>query len=492
MLISGIIASSAQYHSEQEIDQMSDLFSIDEEMFITDTSSNIYHMPHQIIITPALYSHDNVLHIISNTINRGNILVIANSSVYSSIEEDITQYAHDIHYAHQIGVDVEVCTNANYMDIKNLILAYANNLIGVVLVGDIDVAYYETANDHNKYGYKSWPCDLYYMDLDGSWWDNDSNGIFDAHTGNVQPEIFVGRISAFNMGNLLSEIAGLKYFFNKDHQYWIGNVQFNHRALAYNNKDWQYKSYFSSGIAQLFGEENSDVCNCVNCTDFSKDDYVAKNISGTYGFIQLAAHSSPLLHQFDCTTMEYIYANNLYNIPNDALGYNLFCCSACNWKSAGLNGYIGGAYLFNSPTSLFVVGSTKTGSLLYFNNFYNPLGNNDCVGEALRKWWVNTFGNTHNSTQIYWHYGLSILGDPMAVLNNLGNCQDTITINMYDTTNQSNVQIYRASNQITIGNNYQLPTGKKLILDAPTVLLNPMFSCPLGSSIEVKNEGCFH
>ena len=242
----------------------------------------------------------------------------------------------------------------------------------------------------------------------------------------------------------------------------------------------------------MFGEENSDVCNCVNCTDFSKDDYVAKNISGTYGFIQLAAHSSPLLHQFDCTTMEYIYANNLYNIPNDALGYNLFCCSACNWKSAGLNGYIGGAYLFNSPTSLFVVGSTKTGSLLYFNNFYNPLGNNDCVGEALRKWWVNTFGNTHNSTQIYWHYGLSILGDPMAVLNNLGNCQDTITINMYDTTNQSNVQIYRASNQITIGNNYQLPTGKKLILDAPTVLLNPMFSCPLGSSIEVKNEGCFH
>lgn len=486
------ISLYAQYHSEQELAQMSDLFAIDEEMFIADTTAGIYHMPHRIISVPSIFSHENTLHITSNATNEEKILVLVNSSIYDSIKQNIVQYSIDIHYAHTIGVDVEVCTNGSYIDIKNLILTYESGLIGVVLIGNIDVAYYETANDHNKYGYKSWPCDLFYMDLDGNWLDNDGNGIFDAHTGNVQPEIFVGRISASNMGNLISEITGLKYFFNKDHQYWIGNLQFNHQALAYNNKDWQSISYFSSGINQLFGEEDADVCNCVSCTDFSKDDYVDKNISGTYEFIQLAAHSSPLLHQFDCTSYEYLYANNLHNIPNDALGYNLFCCSACNWKSAGANGYIGGAYLFNSPTTLFVVGSTKTGSLLSFNNFYIPLGNNDCVGESLKKWWVNTYGNTHNSTQIYWHYGLSILGDPMVALNSLGKCQDTITLNSYDTNNQSNVQIYRASSNIIIGDYYQIPTGREIILDAPTVLLNPMFICPLGASIDVKKEGCFH
>lgn len=88
--------------------------------------------------------------------------------------------------------------------------------------------------------------------------------------------------------------------------------------------------------------------------------------------------------------------------------------------------------------------------------------------------------------------GLSILGDPMVTLNSLENCQDTIVLNSYDSANQSNVQIYRASSNIVIGDNYQIPTGKKIILDAPIVLLNPKFSCPLGAYLEVKNEGCFH
>ena len=390
-------------------------------------------------------------------------------------------------------MDIEVCSNGNHVEIKDLILFYNTNLIGCVFIGDIDVAYYEIENDFGNKGYRSWPCDLFYMDLDGQWIDNDNNGIYEEHIGDVKPEIFIGRISSKDMGNLISELQDLISFFNKDHQYWIGELEVPNRALAYNNKDWVNITYFSSGIELLFGINTIDSCNCFRCSDFSKDDYLLKNSSGLYGFIQLSAHSSPVFHNFDCSINESLYSSTIYNSTNYSIGYNLFCCSACNWKAANSNeGFIGGAYLFNSPSCLFVVGSTKTGSLLSFNNFYSNLGNNDNVGISLKKWWISTYGNTHSNIVISWHYGLSILGDPLVMLknNNSDTCLDSIYLSTYDTSNSSNIQIYRASNLITVGNNYQIPVGKHVIIDAPKVNISPYFKCPLGASIEVRNNGC--
>ena len=39
--------------------------------------------------------------------------------------------------------------------------------MGCVFVGDIPTAWYEVANDYGTYGYKTFPCDLFLMDLDG-------------------------------------------------------------------------------------------------------------------------------------------------------------------------------------------------------------------------------------------------------------------------------------------------------------------------------------
>ena len=312
------------------------------------------------------------------------------------------------------------------------------------------------------------------------------------HSGDVKPEIFIGRISSKNMGNLISEISGLISFFNKDHKYWTGELKVTNRALAYNNKDWIDIPYFSTSIESIFGSNSIDTCNCNRCSDFSKDDYLDKNTSNLYGFIQLSAHSSPLSHSFDCNTTEHLNSNTIYNTTNYSIGYNLFCCSACNWRASNNNGFIGGAYLYNSPSCLFVLGSTKTGSLLAFNNLYSNLGNDDNIGISLKKWWVSTYGNNHSNMVKSWHYGLSILGDPLIVLNNNNSeeCQDTISLLSYDATNLSNIQIFRASSLINVGSNYQIPIGKQIILDAPNVNISPYFNCPLGSSIEIRINGC--
>ena len=111
-------------------------------------------------------------------------LIICNSAIYKSLQDKIIRYAEDINYGLNYNVKIYAVDNANHTDVKSILISEQEDLVGATFVGDIDEAYYETENDFNKYGYRSWPCDLYYMDLDGNWGDSDGNEIFDTHTGN--------------------------------------------------------------------------------------------------------------------------------------------------------------------------------------------------------------------------------------------------------------------------------------------------------------------
>lgn len=91
------IALYAQSHTEEELYQMSDLFANDEELFVEDTTSGIYHMPRRILSSSSPFSHTNILHITPDSANGKNALIIVNSSVYESIKTHVVQYAYDIH-----------------------------------------------------------------------------------------------------------------------------------------------------------------------------------------------------------------------------------------------------------------------------------------------------------------------------------------------------------------------------------------------------------
>ncbi|GAJ14925.1 unnamed protein product, partial [marine sediment metagenome] len=65
-----------------------------------------------------------------------------------------------------------------------------------LLIGDFPAAWFEiypyTMEINGTYecpSYNIFPTDLYYMDLNGSWIDNDGNGYFDEHTGDRGPEV---------------------------------------------------------------------------------------------------------------------------------------------------------------------------------------------------------------------------------------------------------------------------------------------------------------
>lgn len=365
-------------------------------------------------------------------------LLIVDSYVYASTRGYINRYATDINNAYDYTVVVYVVENEDHTDVKELIQYEKNNLIGVTFIGDIDEAYFEMVDDDDEY--ISWICDLYYMDIDGEWMDNDNNGIYDAHIGDVKPDIFVGRISAKHMGTAVSETEGLTSFFNKDHEYWIGRSQLNKKySLAYTNEDWVSYSQFDD-TKELYGSSNNDIYKYGN-PSFSKSDYLNRLQNNRYEFIQLAAHSNPHLHKI---VNEYAYSYEIFEKNTKAYGLNLFCCSACDWGNASpSSGYIAGAYLYNSNSrTLALVGSTKTGSMYGFKKFYIPLGQGNSIGYSLKQWWIDQCGNSHDRDDIEWFYGIVILGDPLVSFHYDSRMQVSDNLDLYikDDPNDFGVQ----------------------------------------------------
>ena len=449
------------------------------------------------------FSYSRVLTLSGNPgVNTGinKILIIVNSSIYNQLSYKIKRYACDINYVYGCEVIMETVVGGDHTDIKNLIKSNQPNLNGVVFMGDIPVAWFEVANDYDGYagsnnqgyGYAVCPCDLYYMDLNGTWADTDGNGICDSHTGNVQPEIFAGRISTANMGTLLSEKDGLERYLDKNHKFWMGHSSVNKKfGLAYTDKDWVPFNEFKTSIQYLYGAMTYDTINWGD-SYFGKQDYLTRLTNNRYEFIQLACHAS---YSYLGMSGGGIYSDEIFDLGAGAIGYNLFCSDACNWTAVTPNSnqaFLAGAYVYNANnSSLVVVGSTKTGSMLDFDKFYTPLGQGKTIGESLKQWWIDACGATHTDDIISWHYGMTIIGDPMVNFYHCMNnrCVSQITLTGFDISNTASHRYIVAKDAIIV-NNYVIPSGKQVIFNAKEVIFDPGFECQPGGTFEVINEGC--
>ena len=412
--------------------------------------------------------------------------------MYDSLFVEVKRYSEDIHTIYGYGVYVESVSGGTSEEIKSLILAYQNNLCGVLFVGKIAESLFEVTNDHGEGGYQRWPCDLFYTDLDGLWTDTDQNGILDSHVGNVAPDIMLGRISTTGMPSLDSTSA-FRELFNRDHKFWWdSSFQSEMKSLAYTNPPWSYNAseFNSTQFNLLSGETNTDSFRYGFYTDFSSSDYLSKVSSGLYRFTQLASHSCPQSHSF--YNNETIGVQDVIQSQSSNIAYNLYCCSACNWMLPNNYGYMGGAYLFGGSKTLAVLGSTKVGSMLGFNKFYSPLRRGKSIGESLKEWWIAQCGSTHSLNEIHWFYGMTLLGDPNINFRySVSNyCVDNLSLSVFPQNDTSNLIMNKAANSIALSGNYVIPQGVHVIEDAPQIVIHGSFKCPVGASFETRNEGC--
>ncbi len=353
-----------------------------------------------------------------------NILIIVESDLYPEISESIEIYQDDLANEEFNSFLIEY-EGTSHEDLKFFIMLYFEEeaIVSVVLIGDLPIAWFEMFEDWNNNGVQdedegwvNFPIDLYFSDVDGNWQDTDLNGIYDYHESEKHPEIGIGRIIADNMTFLSSSESELiNSYFQRNHLFRNGFIQSNNTSLAYIDDDWAWwGDEYQSAMELAFPDV--ELVHEINETNAS--DYRNNRLSAEYEFIQVHVHSGPDAHYFyendgndwnTVTNYQFSYLNP------DAHFYNLFACSNSRFT---VNNNMGGMYLFGNEYCLGTIGSTKTGSMLWFEDFYFPLSIDENLGEALRQWWELSVDTGDDwMWERSWFYGMVIQGDPTLKLN---------------------------------------------------------------------------
>jgi len=351
------------------------------------------------------------------------VIVFVEVDLFSNLAEELTLYNDTLKIVGYNSVIYQV-SGVTPEDLKDIIITYWNGgykVTGTVLIGNLPVEWFHHENDFDGH-YSEFPCDLFLMDLDGNWTDTDMDGMYDSHTdgsGDTAPEIYVGRIDASNIPG--SEITILKKYFTKVYDFWSDNTNNTKYGLTYTDQDWAGYPDFRYDIEYAYEDYEA-----IWYPGVERDDYVNRRITGIYEFIQLSCHSSSQSHAF--TIGGWAYNDEIRNAPPKALFYNLFCCSSLRFTDYNCLGY---AYILDTDTpSLSVIGSTKTGSMLDFRYFYEPIGNGSSFGTAFRKWFEYEYPYSDDPSgynNISWFYGMTILGDPTIVIKSLPPYAPSIT-----------------------------------------------------------------
>lgn len=323
------------------------------------------------------------------------VAVVVNTEIYDDIEAQIDTFTADL-VAAGYSVQLDTISGMSPAPLRTHLAGIAD-LVGAIFVGEVPVAWFET----NGFGnWEEFPHDIYFCDLDGTYVDGDGDGVFDNHYGSVAPEIWVGRIYARNL-TWDSEIGLLKNYFRKNHDYRTNGSSIQERGLAFVDDDWAY-----------WGTCDLDLvyANVVAVNDYyqtTAQNYRSHLLSG-YEWIHLCAHSSPWGHTFLYGGSGYrgtVFNYEVFTLEPKGHFYNLFACSGSRFVEEN---HSAGWYLFHEPFGLLAVGSTKTGGMLYFSDFYGPLGQQGlCIGDAFKNWFA-----TWGEYDWDWFYGMNILGDP--------------------------------------------------------------------------------
>ncbi|UCE28170.1 MAG: T9SS type A sorting domain-containing protein [Candidatus Coatesbacteria bacterium] len=338
-------------------------------------------------------------------------LIICNGDLFSEISSSLLgDYVSALEYegfAVTVTATADVDMRASDVALRNQLVDFyeENGYFHALLVGDLPVPFYEM----DVWDYEYFPIDLFYMDLDGEWVDEDDDGVWDEHyygDGDWFADIPVGRWTASPLiydGH--TEVGLIENYIAKNLAYRAGDNPCQERALCYVDDDWSYWGHDWT-VTMMYAYD--DVTGVYDPYATYAEDYEDR-LDDDYEFIQVCAHSNWLLHQFQLgETYDNTHFYEVYDIKPKALFYNLFACSNARYTETN---YMAGWYAFmDDDCGLAAIGSTKTGSMLNFEDFYGPLGSNLSIGEAFRYWmecWADAGGDSRP-----WHYGMALIGDP--------------------------------------------------------------------------------
>ncbi|MFH1312999.1 MAG: T9SS type A sorting domain-containing protein [Candidatus Eisenbacteria bacterium] len=395
----------------------------------------VERLPHEVWESTGPFKVTEVSAVGSDTkTDEERIAIIVDSSVYIDIYVSLATYQADLATKGYSSV-VSMVTGGTPEDVRDYLISLytePDSLIGTVLVGSVPYIIYEMEQDWGDGPeYEDFPCDLFFMDMDGTWVDDGAGGTVGAGNGkydgwndaNKDLEIWAGRLYVEILPQYGTPSAVLNTYFTKNHLYRTGQLVPENppaRGLIYVDDDWGSMVEGYHGDRDCAERVYDDVLAVYDDYGHGNNttalDYINNHMTADYQLIMLRSHGWPGGHGFyqdSMTVFDYVYNSDYRDFPPDGLFYSLFVCSGCDYTAqyGTYDSYLGGTIAFNQPYGLVAWGSAKTGGMWNDWPFYNQLGNGELLGKAFIKW----FNNSHALYPSYappWWYGMVMTGDP--------------------------------------------------------------------------------
>lgn len=103
----------------------------------------------------------------------------------------------------------------------------------------------------------------------------------------------------------------------------------------------------------------------------------------------------------------WVLSEDIQSRDPPVLFYNLFACGPGRFTDEN---YLAGAYVFHTTYGLISVASSKSGSMLNFDDFTQPLSEGKSIGESFRLWFDTQAPYVQWEKE--WYYGMVVFGDP--------------------------------------------------------------------------------
>jgi hypothetical protein len=104
---------------------------------------------------------------------------------------------------------------------------------------------------------------------------------------------------------------------------------------------------------------------------------------------------------------DWVLSQDIQNHDPPVLFYNLFACGPGLFTDAN---YLAGSYIFHTTYGLISIASSKSGSMLAFEDFTEPIGQGVTIGKSFKEWF-----NAQTPIEQWekeWYFGMIVFGDP--------------------------------------------------------------------------------
>lgn len=349
------------------------------------------------------------------------VAFIVDKNVYNACKANILRYKADVEA--QFPVHLRICSEANFESyspeqMRTYIQGQynTNHISGAILAGQIQ---YQTWEQHNG---NSGVNSLYYEDLDGTFTDNDDNGVDDYHTwgSNAGPEIWCSWMRPPSINN----IGGLNTFLDKTHNYYTGKVQFNHKALIADSLDYdvnirgQY-DYQYQNLSKLYGN-NIDILG-EGSAKLDGWGYLQKINENSYEIIDTFTHANS--QGFFCDTGSVSYWDMQSWITGGGIMSVFFGCHSGDFKEAPDTNFAQSC-VFGSSIGQVACGTSWSFGITEKFRIYDVLDQGGYFGQgwfALQKY-INdpaairkAYNNQEDVNKYMW--GQNMIGNPFLYAN---------------------------------------------------------------------------